>query len=121
MGFETFDITILNPLQSLIVVMSVLGLGVGLSLYSNNNNNSVDKNSDSNTNSSSSNSNIVPKNKSFLQSLIVVMSVLGIGVGLQSLYSNFNNDNTGSNTYSSSSNSNIVPKTITTTTSEKKK
>jgi uncharacterized membrane protein len=120
MGFETFDITILNPLQSLIVVMSVLGLGVGLSLYSNNNNNnSGNKSSDSNTDSTSD-SNIVPKNKSFLQSLIVVMSVLGIGVGLQNLYSK-NNNSSGSNT-DSSSYSNIVPQTITTTTiTEKKK
>ena len=47
MGFETFDITVLDPLQSLVVVLSVLGGGVGLSLMSNNNSKSSGSDNDS--------------------------------------------------------------------------
>lgn len=37
MGFETFDIELLSPIQSLLLVISVLGGGVGFSLAANNN------------------------------------------------------------------------------------
>ena len=31
---ETFDVTLLTPLQSLLVVIGILGMGVGASLFS---------------------------------------------------------------------------------------
>jgi len=42
LGFETVDIELLDPLQSLAVVISVLGAGVGLSLLSSPSENEVD-------------------------------------------------------------------------------
>lgn len=38
MIFESFDIEILSPLQSLVVVLGTLAGGIGLSLWENNNN-----------------------------------------------------------------------------------